>query len=371
MSALRTTITARAGFEAACQVDVLPAGHRARNLHGHSYAADVRCTLPAGWAPFPGGETVALEEALRAAVAPLDYAFLNQHLAQPTDENLVRWVRERLAAAGVPGIEQVGIQSTGHSGVDLDVRDHAHLWRRYAFQSAHQLPHVPAGHKCGRLHGHGFEAIVHANVDLGARDLAVDYDHLDEVWAPLHERLDHRCLNEIEGLANPTSELISSWLWQRLQPVLPELSWVTVYETGSSGANFDGTRYRIWKEFTLDSAVQLRQAPADDPRARVHGHTWTLRLHLAAPLDQVMGWAMDFGDVKELFTPIFLALDHQPLHELAAAAGMADVDCATLARWILTTARQRLPQLDRVDLFETRGTGAIVTLGDDGPALPI
>lgn len=368
MSALRTTFTALAGFEAACHVDVLPPGHRARALHGHSYAARVRCALPQGWASFAGGETGALAQALRAAVAPLDYAFLNQHLAQPTDENLARWVRTRLVEGGVPGIEQVGIQSTAHSGADLDADDQAHLWRRYAFQSAHRLPRVPAGHKCGRMHGHGFEVIVHANMDLGARDLAVDYDHLDAVWAPLHEVLDHRCLNEIEGLANPTSELISSWLWERLRAVLPELSWVTVYETGSSGANFDGARYRIWKEFTLDSAVRLVHAPATDPRARLHGHTWTLRLHLAAPLDQVMGWTQDFGDVKELFAPIFAALDHQPLHE---HAGLADGDCATLAQWIFSTTRERLPALDRVDLFETRGTGAIVTAGDDGPALPI
>ena len=73
--------------------------------------------------------------------------------------------------------------------------------------------------------------------DLGERDLGLDYDHLDEVWAPLHFELNYRCLNDIAGLQNPTSENISAWLWDRLKPVLPELSWVTVYETGSSGAN--------------------------------------------------------------------------------------------------------------------------------------
>ena len=38
------------------------------------------------------------------------------------------------------------------------------LWRRYRFQAAHRLPHVPLGHKCGRLHGHGFEVIVHQQI---------------------------------------------------------------------------------------------------------------------------------------------------------------------------------------------------------------
>ncbi len=99
--------------------------------------------------------------------------------------------------------------------------------------------------------------------------------------------------------------MISSWIWERLKPALPELSWVTVYETATCGAHFDGSHYRIWKELTLDSALRLSARPDGDPRRRIHGHTYTLRLHLHAPLDQVMGWTIDFGDVKEMFAPIF------------------------------------------------------------------
>lgn len=361
-----TLFTAAAGFEAACQVDALPAGHRARRLHGHSFLAKLRCALPPGWADFPGGEVAKLRGALEAAIAPLDYALLNDEVPVPTDENLARWLRMRLAE--VPGIDQIGIQSTPHAGADLDAGGDAHVWRRYAFQSAHQLPNVPPGHKCGRMHGHGFEVIVHANQALGARDLAIDYDHLDALWAPLHAELDHACLNELPGLVNPTSEVLAAWLWVRLQPQLPALSWITVYETGSCGANFDGRRYRIWKELTIDSALQHRRAPDGSALGRVHGHTYTLRLHLSAPLDQVLGWTVDFGDVKTLFAPIFDALDHRPLHEIA---GLDDCDAATLASWVLAQGRAVLPQLDRVDLYETRGCGAIVLRAGEGPALPI
>ncbi|WP_261371655.1 6-carboxytetrahydropterin synthase, partial [Yersinia aleksiciae] len=28
------------------------------------------------------------------------------------------------------------------------------LFKDFQFEAAHRLPHVPAGHKCGRLHGH-------------------------------------------------------------------------------------------------------------------------------------------------------------------------------------------------------------------------
>ena len=124
----------------------------------------------------------------------------------------------------------------------------------------------------------------------------------------------------------------------------------------------------IWKDMTLDSATCLPAAPAGDPRRRVHGHTYTLRLHLAAPLDAVLGWTVDFGDVKELFMPIFAALDHQPLHEIP---GLAQADVATLARWIRDRAAPLLPALDGVDLTERRGCGVALGWGNCGIALPL
>ena len=356
---------ATAGFESACRVDILPPGHRSRSLHGHSYQATVFAELPRGWNAPPGAEVDALRQRLQACVAPLDYACLNDHLDIPTDENLARWIRERL---GLPHVARVGVQSTATQGVDLDRRGMAHLWRRFRFQSAHRLPHVPVGHKCGRMHGHGFEVILHANQDLGAAPIGIDYDRIDELWAPLHAQLNYRCLNDIEGLDNPTSELIAAWIWQRLKPDLPELSWVTVYETGSCGAHFDGHAYRIWKEFTLDSAVALRQAPASDPRAGLHGHTYTLRLHLSAALDTVMCWTVDFGDVKDLFEPIFKSLDHHPLLEIA---GIDDGDTASIARWVMTQAAPLLPGLARVDLYETPGCGSLLALGAEAPVMPV
>ena len=357
--------TTAANFEAARRIMLLPERHRSRRLHGHSFLAKVQCALPEGWASFPGGEIGELREKLIRVISPLDYKELNFELQHPTDENLARWVRSRL---NVPGIESVSIRSALHEGVDLDVNEHAHIWRSYTFESAHQLPNVPEGHKCGRMHGHGFEVMLHADQDLGARELCIDYDLLDVLWAPIYAELDHVCLNDIPGLNNPTSEVISKWIWQRLKPQLPELSWVTVYETASCGAHFDGKNYRIWKEMTLDSAVQLRHAPEGDRRRRIHGHTYTLRLHLHAPLDKVMGWTVDFGDVKRLFDPVFKQLDHHPLHEMA---GLDDTDIASLVRWIKEQSTHLLPQLDRIDLYETSGCGAILSWGEIGHALPI
>lgn len=363
MSAMHLTV-ATAGFEAACQLPILPQGHRSRRLHGHSFSATVFAEPGSEGAAWPGGEVAALTRRLEECVAPLNYALLNDVVEIPTDENLARWIHQRL---GVQGLARVAIQSTATSGVDLDRDRVAHVWRRYRFQSAHRLPHVPLGHKCGRMHGHGFEVIVHANQDLGARPISIDYDHLDALWAPLHFELNYRCLNEIAGLENPTSEVIAAWIWRRLKAQLPELSWVTVYETASCGANFDGRDYRIWKEFSFDSATLLRQAPEGDLRGSLHGHTYTLRLHMNAPLDAAMGWTVDFGDVKQIFDPIFKTLDHQPLTEID---GVRDGDTRSLAAWIFAQARPSLPALARVDLYETPGCGTL--LGElDGPCMPV
>jgi 6-pyruvoyltetrahydropterin/6-carboxytetrahydropterin synthase len=357
--------TSSINFEAARAVSILPEGHRSRRLHGHSFLAKVRTIIPNNFATFSGGEVSDLKKILANAVRPLDYQSLNEKLSQPTDENIARWLRNELQALT---IENIGIQSTGHQGVDLDRNDQVHVWKRYIFESAHQLPNVPNGHKCGRMHGHRFEVILHANQDLGNGNISIDYDHLDTLWAPIFNQLNYCCLNDVPELENPTSEMISSWIWKRLKPQLPELSWVTVFETASCGAHFDGENYHIWKEFSLDSAVRLIYAPEGDTRRRIHGHTYTLRLHLSAPLDQVMGWTVDFGDVKTMFEPVFTRLDHHPLNDLP---GIQDGDCASLAYWIKEQIDTCLPQIERIDLYENPGCGVILSWGELDPALPV
>lgn len=356
--------TAAIPFESARHVDILPEAHRSRRLHGHSFLARLRAELPNGWAPFEGAETNSLAEQLSRCVATFDYDLLNNHVAVPTDENLARWVRD---CVEVPGIELVGIQSTRHEGADLDSHGNAHIWRRYRFESAHRLPNVPDGHQCGRMHGHGFEVILHANQSLGTRDMGVDYDHLDACWEPIHTELDYACLNDIPGLENPTSETLAAWIWRRLKPVLHQLSWVTVYETVTAGCHFDGEHYRIWKEQRLESALQLMSAPEGDKRRRLHGHSYLIRLHLTAPLDPIMGWTVDYGDVKEIFKPIYKALDHHRLDELN---GLSLTDPASICRWVRNEFANDLPQLDRIDLYQTPGCGAVLSWGDKTPALP-
>ncbi len=347
---------AACGFEAARQLALLPPGHRARAMHGHSFQAQVRAALPVGWEAFPGAGVEQLAERLRNGVAPLDYRQLDEFIEDPDDAHLARWIRER---TDLPGLTRVGVRGAAHAGVelnfDLDGKGRASCWRSYRFEAAHRLPNVAPGHPCGRMHGHGFAVILRAGTGGTASELA--YDRLDRCWASVARQLQHACLNDIPGLANPTSEVLGAWLWERLRPELPELERVSVHETITCGAHFDGSAYRIWKDFRLDSAVRLARAPDGDVRRRIHGHSLGLRLHLSAPLDTVLGWTVDYGDVKKRFDPIFRDLDHQSLHELP---GLPDADTASLACWIRDRAATVLPQLNRIELEETPGCGVIL-----------
>jgi 6-pyruvoyltetrahydropterin/6-carboxytetrahydropterin synthase len=115
------------------------------------------------------------------------------------------------------------------------------LVRKFGFESAHRLPHVPQGHKCSRLHGHSFrvEVAVSGPVDpeLG---WFIDYAEIDAACRPLVEVLDHRYLNEIEGLENPTSERLAKFIWDRLVVSLRGLERVTVMETCESRCEYEG-----------------------------------------------------------------------------------------------------------------------------------
>lgn len=115
------------------------------------------------------------------------------------------------------------------------------LTKQFHFEAAHDLPTFPPDHKCRRLHGHSFrfDVIVEGEVDP-AKGYLIDYGDIARAAEPLVCRLDHYYLNEIEGLTNPTSEMLAKWIWDRLKPTLPELTAIVVYETCTSSCEYRG-----------------------------------------------------------------------------------------------------------------------------------
>ncbi len=349
MTSGRLTYLARASFEAARSIASVPPEHRLARLHGHHFCVGVK--TPAA----PHEETANPPVLLSERIAPLDFSLLNEHLGKnPLDESIARWVRQQMNHLPILAVEA---RSTPDSGVVIDLSDNIQAWRRYRFEAAHRLPNVPSGHQCGRMHGHGFEVVLRAEAQEPA---ALTQDALDDLWLPLRNALDHACLNDIPGLENPTSEQLAAWVMHRLQGSTPTVNRVSVYETATAGCHYDGTHYRIWKDFRFESATRLVQAPPGDPRRRLHGHSYLLRLRLTAPLDTVLGWTIDYGDVKALFKDVYAALDHHRLDELP---GIEDGDLSSIVRWIAARMTSRLPALDRLSLFEGWERGVQLDLG--------
>ncbi|MGV9795285.1 6-carboxytetrahydropterin synthase QueD [Gordonia sp. NPDC003422] len=116
------------------------------------------------------------------------------------------------------------------------------IFREFTFESAHRLPNVPEGHKCARLHGHSYRLTVTVEGPVDTRfGWVMDFGDLKEAVQPLVRTLDHHLLNEIEGLENPTSEILAVWIWDRLSPDIQGLHSVQIRETSTSGCTYYGS----------------------------------------------------------------------------------------------------------------------------------
>jgi len=113
-------------------------------------------------------------------------------------------------------------ESLGRPATKLENR----ISRTYHFESAHHLPLVPDGHKCKRMHGHNYRVDIVMQGELDSRGFIKDFAEIDDQVLPLIRKVDHRVLNDIEGLENPTAETIAAWFFQRI----PACEKVRVYE---------------------------------------------------------------------------------------------------------------------------------------------
>jgi 6-pyruvoyltetrahydropterin/6-carboxytetrahydropterin synthase len=109
------------------------------------------------------------------------------------------------------------------------------LSKTFYLEAAHRLPNVPEGHKCARLHGHSFEVTLHVRGPVDPKlGWVVDFAEIAKAFGPMHELLDHRYLNEVQGLENPTSENLAKFILERVTLPGATLSAVTVSETCTS-----------------------------------------------------------------------------------------------------------------------------------------
>ncbi len=120
--------------------------------------------------------------------------------------------------------------------------DPMQIYKEFKFEAAHYLASAPAGHPNSRIHGHSFRARIWvAGEPDPETGLVFHFDDLAAAIDDARNALDHRLLNEVEGLGAPTLERIAEWLWRRLSNRVPGLSKIEIArDSCGEGCVFEG-----------------------------------------------------------------------------------------------------------------------------------
>ena len=141
-----------------------------------------------------------------------------------------------LHGASAVAVEPADAQVSGDSvEIDGDIQAVFRLRRRTGCRMCRR------GTSARRMHGHSFQIQVYVRGPVDAQlGWVMDFAEIKAAFAPIEERIDHHCLNEVAGLENPTSENLARWIWRWLRPALPLLSKIVVQETCTSGCVYSG-----------------------------------------------------------------------------------------------------------------------------------
>lgn len=114
----------------------------------------------------------------------------------------------------------------------------------------------------------------------------------------------------------------------------------------------------LFKVFTVEAAHRLPNVPEGHKCHRLHGHSFTIEIHVRGPVQEPAGWVMDFADVTTAFQPIYDQLDHHYLNEVP---GLENPTSEVMAKWIWDRLLPTLPGLSKVVIRETCRSGCAYT----------
>jgi 6-pyruvoyltetrahydropterin/6-carboxytetrahydropterin synthase len=205
-------------------------------LHGHTFRIEVivegEVDPRLGWLIDYGD----IKEAFGPLHNQLDHRYLNEieGMNAASLSDIAAWIQERLALK-LPGLKGVRVSTVGDNAfvpVELAADPDRDLPQRigFTFEAAQRLPNLPDGHPCRNLHGHTYR------VEVGAADLA----RLERPLESIYETFDHRCLNDIPGLDDATSERLCAWIWDKLSNAIDDLEVVIVQETATARCIYHG-----------------------------------------------------------------------------------------------------------------------------------
>ena len=112
----------------------------------------------------------------------------------------------------------------------------------------------------------------------------------------------------------------------------------------------------IWKDFTFEAAHRLPNVPIGHKCARLHGHSFKVRIYVEGPVDPEMGWVVDFADIKAAFKDLEGQLDHNYLNEIE---GLENPTSENIAVWIWQRVQPELPLMSKIVVRETCNSGCV------------
>jgi 6-pyruvoyltetrahydropterin/6-carboxytetrahydropterin synthase len=124
------------------------------------------------------------------------------------------------------------------------------IYKEFTFEAAHFLPSAPQDHPNARVHGHSFRVRVTLDGEPAQETgLVMHLEDVETAIEDTREALDHRFLNDVDGLEAPTLERIAVWLWDRLHNRLPGLAEIEVArDSCREGCIYRGPRPRLAAE---------------------------------------------------------------------------------------------------------------------------
>jgi 6-pyruvoyltetrahydropterin/6-carboxytetrahydropterin synthase len=119
------------------------------------------------------------------------------------------------------------------------------------------------------------------------------------------------------------------------------------------------TMMRLYKEFGFEAAHRLPTAPEEHPNARIHGHSFHVRVTLEGEPDPETGLILNFADFERALGRVKEQLDHTYLNDID---GLEMPTLERVAKWIAARLEGRVPGLVEVHLSRPScGEGCIYT----------
>ena len=115
------------------------------------------------------------------------------------------------------------------------------VYRSFRIHASRFLPNLSDDHICKRMHGHTFNIKVFIKGEINQTDgFVIDFYDIDAIFKQyIHPIIDHKVLNQVKGLENPSSENLCKWIWDNLERHIPGLYRIEVSEDFGTGIIYE------------------------------------------------------------------------------------------------------------------------------------